>query len=68
MRDARAKDRHCRGERGRSKLTEEQAMAILNLKGKAKPKELAPLYGVGEGAITAIWRRMYWKHLPSPSQ
>ena len=68
MADARAKDRHCRGDRGRSKLTEAEAREILSLKGTGPAMPIAEKYGVGPGAITAIWRRMYWKHLDGCSQ
>jgi len=56
--------RHAYGERNRrNKITEQQAIEILALKGRAKPKELAPKYGVGTGEITAIWRGDLWKHI-----
>jgi hypothetical protein len=63
MADCKAKDRHCRGDRGRAKLTEEQAREVLRLKGKANAGDLADKYGVGNGAIQAIWRGDAWMHI-----
>jgi len=47
----------------RAKLTEEQAHTILELQGKARSKDLAAKYGVGHGAISAIWRGDSWRQL-----
>lgn len=64
MADAKAKDRHARGERSRhAKLTEAQARHIWGLRGNAAAKELAAQYGVCEGTITAIWRKDSWMHI-----
>ena len=63
MADCHAKDRHARGDRGRSKLTEAQAKEILALKGTGPAKPIADRYGVGPGAVSAIWRGSYWKHI-----
>jgi hypothetical protein len=63
-RDAVAKDRHARGERiRRNKLTDAQAVEIMELKGSISGCQLAPRYGVGPGTIHAIWRGATWKHL-----
>lgn len=63
MADCKAKDRHARGDRGRSKLSEAQARHVLSLKGKAAAADLADKYGVRNGAIEAIWAGRAWKHI-----
>lgn len=54
-----------RGEQaGRSaKLTEQQALEIINLKGCLSQKALAELYGVGQVQVSRIQRGLRWPHL-----
>ena len=47
----------------RRKLSEAQAREILALKGNGPARKFAPQYGVGQGAIQAIWRGDAWAHL-----
>lgn len=67
-------DRHRKGRSAwgekvkRNKLTEAQAREILGLKGRAEARALAEKYGVGAGAITAIWRGDAWARLSSPNR
>lgn len=49
--------------RGRSKLTEVQALAALRLKGKVTAKVLAKRYGVKPMTIYKIWMGLTWAHL-----
>jgi hypothetical protein len=63
--DSVAKGRHTYGERTKAnKLSEEQVREIIALKGTTSGTSLAKRYGVGPGAINAIWRGDYWKHIP----
>jgi len=64
MADMVAKKRHTFGENNKhNKITEVQARTILALKGRARPVELAREYGIGAGAIHAIWRGDAWRHI-----
>lgn len=65
MADQKAKRRHVFGERGRSKLTLEQAQEIRRLYRKTGPRrgngcELARRYGVTSGVIHAIVKGKTW--------
>jgi hypothetical protein len=72
MLDAKAKDRHSRGERSNmNKLTD---AAVREIKAeyrrwregsirRSNAKELAARYGVGTGAITCVASGRYWKHI-----
>ena len=48
-----------------SRLTEEQAMRILALKGGSE-KGVARMFGVTSRTVGFIWRREKWKHLQEP--
>lgn len=64
-----ARGRILRGDQLHSaKLTDAQAREILSLKGQTAAKELSAKYGVGSGAINAIWRRETWTHLETTSR
>ena len=64
MRDAFEKRRHAFGERcPRRKLSEAQAREILSLKGTGPATPIALRYGVGVGAVQAIWRGAAWAHI-----
>lgn len=53
-----------RGEdHGRSRLTEDQAHEVLNLKGKMLQREIAEVYGVHLATISSIHRGKNWPHL-----
>lgn len=55
---------HHRGERcNLSKLTEEQVREILSLRGKAKRKDIARLYGVSVQNVDAIYGKRTWAWL-----
>jgi hypothetical protein len=67
MRDKVKKGRQQRGERsGTSKLTEQQVLEILALKGKETQKFVGKKFGVVQTLIGKIWRGENWKHLPRP--
>jgi hypothetical protein len=69
MADMMRKGRRAYGEKiMRNKLTTEQALLVLSLKGKAEAADLADKYGVRNGAITNIWSGRAWKHLRSPEK
>lgn len=53
-----------RGERnGVSKLTEVQVSEILTLKGSMTQKEIAVMFGISPGNVSAIHRRISWAHV-----
>ena len=55
---------HLRGERsGTAKLTEEQVLEILSLRGKVMQKHLAQRYGVRREAISKIQTGKRWFHV-----
>lgn len=66
LRDAKSKGRTCRGERqGRSKLSEAD---ILFIREQAKNRtttqeQMAKIYNVHVCHISAIVRRVFWKHI-----
>ena len=63
MRDRDSKNRQNRGENhGMCKLTEPQALAVLN--DKRPQKEIASDYGISVPTVSDIKRGHSWKHLP----
>lgn len=58
-----------RGEKnGNSKLSEEQAKAILDLHGKASAKTVGNRFGVAASSVLRIWNGECWAHLQSPER
>jgi len=58
------KSHSLRGEKNpSSKLSEEQVLEILSLKGSISGYELAPVYGVSKEQIYKIWKGLAWKHI-----
>lgn len=51
-----------------SKLTEQDAIAIIAAKGVRRMADVCEQYGVTSGAIGAIWAGRSWKHLPRPTE
>ena len=71
MKDAKAKDRHARGERNHhAKLTDEQVKQILALHRGAgiygEHTRLAKMLGVSPAVVGHVVRGATWKHIPRP--
>lgn len=65
--DAVAKDRHKRGERGASVLTDAAVLDIRELAaGGAMLREIANMYGVAPSMVTMIVRGDRWAHVGGP--
>lgn len=53
---------HCHGDRSpNSKLTNEQAMKVLSLKGKVSQREIAAEFGISQMAVSRIHSRRTYK-------
>lgn len=46
-----------------AKLTNSQALIILQSKGIVSSRELAHRYGISRWQVYSIWSRRQWKHL-----
>lgn len=56
-RNAKGEDQHL------SKLTDQKARDIYNLKGKVSGRQLAKQYGIHPTTLTSVWRKETWKHI-----
>lgn len=62
--DAKAKDRHCRGERqGKSKLTDDDVRFIRSQSDVMTQTALAEMFGIRQSTIWVIIRRRAWSHV-----
>lgn len=48
---------------GQAKLTEDEVIAIRQLRGRVTQRELAKRYGISQAHVSAIQRGAWWRHL-----
>ena len=65
MRDMTERERQARGEnQGSVKLTEEQVKEIRAIGNSQRQVDIAEKYGIKQGQVGKILRKVNWKHIP----